>query len=151
MLHISIIVCCFELWSFMCSCLLQILCSFFMDDVLEAYRVEDFINNNPPHCKKRFWVLHKLKSWNFTGAYYTPWSLKLYLHFSKGQNVFLMSLVSIQTLLSNHISIKLFKVGKRNTRAMCEIHSKFATNLVIVIFEQISHIVSVYPLFTVNK
>ena len=134
----------------MCSCLLQILCSFFMDDVLEAYRVEDFIINNPSQCKKRFWVLHKLKL-KLYRCIYTPWSLKLYLHFSKGQNVFLMSLVSIQTLLSNHISIKLFQVGKRNTRAMFEIHSKFVTNLVIVIFEQISHIVSVYPLFTVNK
>ena len=149
MLHISIIVCCFELWSFTCLCLLQVLCSFFMDDVLEAYRVEGLIINNPSHCKKRFWVLHKLKCWNFTGAYYTPWSL--YLHFSKGQNVFLMSLVFIQTPLSNPISIKLFKVGKRNTRAMCEIHSKSVTNLVIVNFEQISHIASVYPLFTVNK
>ena len=51
--------------------------------------------------------------------------------------------------------IYLFKVNNGSTRTMCEICSKSASmacsGVFIVSFEQISHIVLVFPLLTLNK
>ena len=76
---------------------------------------------------------------------------------------FFFSEVNRETVnVSNPVSICLFKISNGNIRAICEICSKFqiktperrqwrCSGIFIVYFEQIAHIVLVFPLLILDK